>query len=73
MKRIDKKLRPAGLDPMHLSIDEAAAVLTRAGGEAIVAADIERDLAAGAPRNDDGTVNLVHYTAWMMRGAGGGS
>ncbi len=26
---------------------------------------IEADLEAGAPRNADGTINLVHYAAWL--------
>jgi hypothetical protein len=28
---------------------------------------IEADLADGAPANPDGTINLVNYTAWLVR------
>jgi hypothetical protein len=35
-------------------------------------ARIRQDLAAGAPVNADGTVNLVHYAAWLTREAGRG-
>jgi hypothetical protein len=28
---------------------------------------IKADLAAGAPANADGTINLVHYAAWLVR------
>ena len=28
---------------------------------------IEEDVRAGAPTNADGTLNLVHYTAWLNK------
>jgi hypothetical protein len=28
---------------------------------------LKADLAAGAPANPDGTINLVHYGAWLVR------
>ena len=28
---------------------------------------LEADLAAGAPANADGSINLVHYAAWLVR------
>jgi hypothetical protein len=28
---------------------------------------IEADRAAGAPTNAGGTINLVHYAAWLVR------
>jgi hypothetical protein len=30
-------------------------------------AAIRSDLDAGAPANPDGTINLVHYGAWIIR------
>ena len=30
---------------------------------------LRADLAAGAPTNPDGTINLVHYAAWLAREA----
>lgn len=36
---------------------------SRHGTEDAVQADIE----AGAPTNVDGTINLVHYAAWLAR------
>jgi len=46
-----------------------AALLTKAAGEAgaVTTEQIEQDLAAGAPQNEEGTINLVHYTAWLAR------
>jgi hypothetical protein len=31
-----------------------------------------RDVADGAPTNADGTINLVHYAAWLVREMAGG-
>jgi hypothetical protein len=28
---------------------------------------IDADVANGAPTNADGTINLVHYGAWLVR------
>ena len=47
------------LNPMALSAEEAAKTLGIPRGW------IEEDLADGAPTNADGTVNLVHYGAWL--------
>jgi hypothetical protein len=33
---------------------------------------VKADLAAGAPANADGTINLVHYAAWLAREASHG-
>jgi len=33
---------------------------------------LEADVAAGAPTNADGTINLVHYAAWLLGDMHGG-
>ena len=55
------------LSPTSLSVADAARLLTKAGGAPVTAAMLEADLAAGAPANADGTINLVHYAAWLVR------
>lgn len=50
-----------GLNPARLSLDDAVRLLH---------ADrtwLEADIAAGAPTNADGTINLVHYAAWLNK------
>ena len=42
-------------------------LLTKVGGQPVTIAMLEADLAAGAPANTDGTINLVHYAAWLVR------
>ena len=57
----------AKLDPTGVSVDDAARLLAAVGGSPVTREMIEKDLLAGAPRNADGTINLVHYAAWLVR------
>jgi hypothetical protein len=68
----DGNAAPA-LNPAALALSDAARVLSAAAGAAIDAAMLEADVAAGAPVNADGTLNLVHYAAWLVREMGRGS
>ena len=59
---------PAGrLNPAALPVSYAAQVLTRVSGQRITEEMIETDLDVGAPQNADGTINLVHYAAWLVQ------
>ena len=53
------------LNPAALAVADAARLLARASGEAVTEAMIRADIGDGAPTNPDGTVNLVHYAAWL--------
>jgi hypothetical protein len=55
------------LRPTSLAIADAARLLTKAGSQPVTIDMLEADLAAGAPANADGTINLVHYAAWLVR------
>jgi hypothetical protein len=55
------------LSPTSLTVVDAARLLTKAGGQPVTIAMLEADLASGAPANADGTINLVHYAAWLVR------
>jgi hypothetical protein len=57
-----KPINPAALTP-----SDAARLLAKVGGPSITEAMLRDDLAAGAPTNADGTINLVHYCAWLVR------
>ena len=48
---------------------QAAKILAAAGNRRITEAMVRADIEAGAPTNADGTVNLVHYAAWLAREA----
>lgn len=45
---------------------DVARVLTRVGGWAITEEHVRSDMASGAPTNEDGTINMTHYAAWLM-------
>ena len=63
---------PASLNPNALSIPDAARLLSKAGGSSVTEEMLRADLGAGAPENPDGTINLVHYAAWLVKGMGSG-
>jgi len=60
-------LGPGRLSPTALSLADAARLLSAAGGQAITVAMLQADVVAGAPTSTDGTINLVHYAAWLVR------
>ena len=64
------------LNPAALGVADAARVLTRIGGKPVTEEMLRADIDAGAPTNANGTINLVHYAAWLVKemsvgGAGG--
>ena len=59
--------KPTPIDPMHLTVDQAAAILSRSSAAPIDADQIRSDIDAGAPVNPDGTLNVVHYAAWLVK------
>lgn len=61
-----RKKKPA-IDPARIRPGDLAELLTKAAGEPVAAADVETDIGEGAPANDDGTVSLVNYVAWLVR------
>jgi hypothetical protein len=55
------------LNPTALSLAAAARVLTASGAKPVTVEMLQADLAAGAPANADGTLNLITYAAWLVR------
>ena len=53
--------------PNALSPEQLATILGRISREHITAEMIAQDIDAGAPTNSDGTLNVIHYTAWLVR------
>ena len=50
-----------------MAVADAARVLTRAGGAPVTEDMLRADIGAGAPTNADGTINIVHYAAWLVQ------
>ena len=59
--------RPGAVDPTALPVADAARLLSAAGGQQVTVEMLEADVVAGAPTNADGTINLVHCAAWLVR------
>jgi len=57
----------AKLQPTAMTVEDAARVLTAAGGRPITREMIQADIQDGAPVNPDGTVNLIQYAAWIVK------
>lgn len=53
-------------DYAHLYPADLARLLSDVSNYAVNAASIEADVAAGAPTNADGTIDLVAYAAWLL-------
>ena len=56
----------APLNPLALSLEHAARVLSAAGSKPVTPEMLRDDIDDGAPTNADGTLNLVHYAAWLI-------
>lgn len=52
---------------VSISADDLADLLTKVGSTSASRAEIDRHIAAGAPVNKDGTINLIYFTAWLVR------
>lgn len=55
------------LNPMALTVEDAARMLSAAGGKTVTTDMVRNDIEAGAPLGADGKINLVHYSAWLMK------
>ncbi len=55
------------VDPRALSVEQMAKLLSAAGGRAVSVQEVQADLASGAPVGPNGRINLVAYTAWLLR------
>ncbi|MCO6437298.1 MAG: hypothetical protein J5J06_09455 [Phycisphaerae bacterium] len=55
------------LNPAALPVTDAARLLSAAGKQAVTTEQLLADIDAGAPTNGDGTINIIHYAAWLIR------
>ena len=58
------------INPLALSIADAALLLSKPGARQNLVEQMESDVASGAPTNSDGTINLVTYAAWLSSSRG---
>jgi len=57
------------LNPRALRLEDLAHILSALGPQPVTVQMLQADINAGAPTNLDGTINLVHYAAWLVREA----
>ena len=69
----DAVATPARLSPTAIPRDDAARLLSKLGQTTITTDMLAADQDLGAPVNPDGTLNLVHYAAWLVRELAGGA
>ena len=54
-------------NPNAMSKADLARILSRVGNWPITVSMIEADVVNGAPSNSDGSMNLIQYTAWLVK------
>ena len=64
--------RNQGLSITALSLSDTAKLLTKSAGKPVSVDMLKEDIEAGAPTNADGTMNLIYYAAWLVKGLGHG-
>jgi hypothetical protein len=52
-----------------LSIPDLVKLLKRAGSRYASEDTVRKDIESGAPTNSDDSINLIHYTAWLVKEA----
>ncbi len=57
----------APLSIARLTLADAAQVLRKAGARHVTEKRLRADIEAGAPVNADGTLDLTHYAAWLVK------
>ena len=55
-----------GMKLTALAVQDVAKLLSKAANKAVPVELIQADIAAGAPVNPDGTINLISYAGWLV-------
>jgi hypothetical protein len=55
------------ISPQSLRLEDLAKILSAMGPKPVTVEMLHADIDDGAPVNRDGTLNLLHYTSWMVR------
>lgn len=60
------------LNPNAMTAEQTAALFSKLRQRKVDVAQIEADTVAGAPTDAEGRLNVLTYTAWMLKEAGRG-
>lgn len=67
IKKSDSTESATTISISSMSPTQLVYLFQRCGASDITVDSIQRDIDAGAPTNPDGTINLTHYVAWLIR------
>ncbi|MBR0242284.1 MAG: hypothetical protein IJQ54_07125 [Kiritimatiellae bacterium] len=54
----------------HITKENFVTAMRRSGSRTLTLERLEADIAAGAPVNADGTINILKYVAWIAKELG---
>ena len=54
----------------HITKENFVTAMRRSGSRTLTLERLEGDIAAGAPVNADGTINILKYVAWIAKELG---
>ena len=54
----------------HITRENFVTAMRRSGSRTLTLERLEADIAAGAPVNADGTLNILKYVAWIAKELG---
>ena len=60
-------MQRGGLSLTTMSVEDLAKLVSKASSKPLTVETLNRHIANGAPVNEDGTINIIHYTAWLTR------
>ena len=60
------------LNPQAIRLEDLVRILSGAGRQPVTTEMLTPDIEDGAPVNPDGTINVVHFVAWMVKEMGRG-
>jgi hypothetical protein len=63
----NQKTQNPSLKLTALSVENAAILLSKSSGKTVSEDRLREEIAAGAPLNADGTFNVIHYAAWLVK------
>lgn len=55
------------LNPLSMTPADAARLLSKAGGQPVSEEQVREAVAASAPTDAEGNLNLVHLGAWLLK------
>ena len=55
------------MNPQCLRLEDLARILSAIGPKSVTVEMLQADIDDGAPVNRDGSLNLLHYAAWLAR------